>query len=62
VVRNLLDPVRPHGQSFWTSAQCEVPLETDVYALEYLSSYDYDVDKALFNLFIDIGRGKGKIF
>lgn len=60
MVRNLLDPVRPHGQSFWSASQSEIPLETDVLALEYLSSYDYDVDKALFNLFCDFGRGKGE--
>jgi hypothetical protein len=36
-----------------------MPLESDVLALEYLASYEYDVEKALFNLFCDLGRGKG---
>lgn len=60
-MRNLLDPVRPKGQQFWVGAQSSVPLETDVLALEYLASYDYDVEKALFNLYCEIGRGKGEI-
>jgi hypothetical protein len=59
-VRNLLDPVRPSGQPFWAASQTSVPLETDVMALEYLASYDYDVEKALFNLYCDLGRGKGQ--
>lgn len=59
-VRNLLDPVRPKGQQFWIGAQSAVPLETDVMALEYLASYDYDVERALFNLYCELGRGKGE--
>ena len=59
-VRNLLDPVRPKGQHFWAASQSTIPLETDVIALEYLSSYNYDVEKAMFNLYCELGRGKGE--
>jgi hypothetical protein len=59
-VRNLVDPTCPRSQKYWYGTQSEVPLESDVLALEYLASYEYDVDKALFNLFCDLGRGKGE--
>jgi hypothetical protein len=37
----------------------DAPLESDGLAIEYLAHYDYDVDKALFNLFSELGCGKG---
>ena len=61
-VRNLLDPVCPRTQKFWLRNQTSLPLESDVFALEYLSSYDYDVNKALFSLYCELGSGKGNSF
>ena len=61
-VRNLLDPVCPRTQKFWLRYQTSLPLESDVFALEYLSSYDYDVNKALFSLYCELGSGKGNSF
>jgi hypothetical protein len=51
--------VRPKGQCFWTQSQCDIPLESDVYALEYLAAYNYEADKALFNLYCELSCGKG---
>jgi hypothetical protein len=59
IVRNMVDPVCPRNQRFWSKEQCVVPLESDVFALEYLASFDYNVDKALFSLYCEMGRGKG---
>lgn len=59
-VRNLLEPVRPYQQVFWTKENCELSLESDSFALEYLASFDYDTEKALFNIFCDLGCGKSK--
>lgn len=59
VVRNLLEPICPRSQRFWTSEQSRLPLESDVFALEYLASFDYDVDRALFNMYCELGKGKG---
>ena len=58
-VRNLFDPIRPSRSTNWTAASVDVPLESDAIALEYLSAYDYDVSKAYFNIFCDMGCGKG---
>jgi len=61
-VRNLFDPIRPSRSTNWTAASVDVPLESDAIALEYLSAYDYDVSKAYFNIFCDMGCGKGPTY
>lgn len=55
-----MEPICPLHQKFWIKEQTQMPLESDVLALEFLASYDYNVDKALFGLYCELGRGKGK--
>ena len=61
--RNIFNYVNPpmSFDSLWNSSSVDIPLESDVFALEYLASYDYDIDKAYFNIFCDLGCGKGII-
>ncbi len=37
-------------------------MESDAIALEYLASYDYDVDKALFRIMCDLGSSKDGVY
>lgn len=60
IVRNMVEPICPRHQKFWLAEQSQMPLESDVLALEFLASYDYNVDKALFGLYCELGRGKGQ--
>lgn len=61
IVRNLLGTIHPRGHSNWAAEQTLQPLESDSFALEYLSTYDYNVEKALFSLYCEMGRGKGML-
>jgi hypothetical protein len=59
VTRGIFEPCG-NGEDLWnTQSVSEIPLESDSRAVEYLSQYDYDVDKALFHLYSELGFGKG---
>ena len=57
--RNIFESIRYKGDTQWTAATIdEVSMESDANAIEYLATFNYDVDAALFQLFVDLGCGK----
>lgn len=57
--RNIFESMRYKGESLWTGAMIdEISMESDANAIDYLASFNYDVDAALFQMFIDLGCGK----
>lgn len=65
ITRNLFEPVLPHGYDRWAdidrsdNSLFHYPLESDERAIQFLSDYDYDIDKACFHLFSALNCGKG---
>ena len=49
----------PQGTSSWNESSIDIPLEADEQILNYLHKFNYDSQKALFNLMIELGHGKG---
>lgn len=45
--------------ALWQKQNSVFPLQTDAAALEYLSGFDYDVEKAWFHLCCMLSCGKG---
>lgn len=63
ITRNIFESLQCDNYSDnWSIEDCRVCLESDEFALEYLSKYDYDVKRASFDLFLSLGCGKGLFF
>eukprot|EP01038_Epipyxis_sp_PR26KG_P010367 gene10367-13929_t len=56
--RNLLEPLRPNGQDFWSEESVQIhPLESDAKVLEYLAACKFDSSQASQSLLGLLGSG-----
>ena len=59
-IRNIFNMhLCPMGASTWRESLVDIPLEADERLLDYLHKFNYDSQKALFSLMVELGRGKG---
>ena len=62
-IRNIFDMhLCPLESSAWNESLDDIPLESDERLLDYLHKFNYDSQKALFNLLVELGRGKGNVY